>query len=103
MILRHGDIDILPVANIPQGVKSWQKGKNIILVHGESGNSHKLIADYEVEVFEDDKGIKYFNLPKDVVISHEQHNEKPLRAGTYKILIETERDPYTEAINRVKD
>lgn len=96
--IRQGDLDIFKISEMPKSIKSFSKG---VVAHGESGNTHKLNLD--VEVFEDDKGVKYFNLPKEAVLNHEQHKPITLEQGMYKVIIETERDPYTRALRAVRD
>lgn len=100
---RHGDVDIIPVEGIPDGAKKIQSGKNITLALGEvTGHSHTLVVDTDVELYELD-GAKYINLPKEAILSHQEHNTITIAPNVYKIVIEQEYDYFELGLRRVQD
>lgn len=101
---RHGDVVLIPVARLPKGLKTHSKGKLNKLALGEvTGHSHKLTTDFELEVFEDSEGVKYFNLPKEATITHEEHKTGTLAPATYKVIIKKEFDYFANEMRKVLD
>lgn len=99
-LYRHGDLLIRKINNLPTGLK---KINSTVLAHGESGNSHTLVAEPGLEVFEDDKGRKYFKTETPTQLQHQEHKTIEIETGFFEVIHEQERDPFTETINQVKD
>ena len=67
---QQGDVNIVGVATIPTGAKKIEPVNGKFLVrHGESGNSHVITADPEMELYEKD-GVLYLRSTKTVELEH---------------------------------
>lgn len=94
--IRHGDINIAPVAK-KSGVK---KVNSFVLAEGEqTGHFHKLNG--KLAVIENDTS--YFEALEDVVLDHPEHGKVTVEKGTYRVWRERERDPYLDSIRAVRD
>ena len=104
MIYRHGDLTLISISKLPEGLKPFSEGKENVLALGEiTGHKHTLLTDTNVEVFEDNKGIKYFNLPDEARITHQEHGVKTLVPETYKVLPKIEFDYFERERRVVRD
>lgn len=102
-IKRHGDLILRAVASIPSDAKAFSKGKLNKLALGETtGHSHKLMTTVDVEVFESN-GEKYFKLPSEATLEHEEHNTITLEPIVWKVSIKREFDYVGESIRTVRD
>jgi hypothetical protein len=54
-------------------------------------------------LYEADDGTVYIRAPQDTAMTHEEHGMLPLPAGTYRIMIQREYDPYQRAVRQVVD
>lgn len=93
---RQGDVLVYKVEEIPE----WaEKTDNRILAWGEAtGHHHSLVG--ECEVYEL-KNELFFYVADEVVITHQEHDQIVIPAGTYKSVIQREYDPVK--IRRVLD
>ena len=94
--IRHGDVDIIPVDNIPKNTKL---DKTNLVMHGENGHSH-ILQNGMLLILDDQK---YIHAKKNTFLTHEEHRKTSIPEGFYKVLQETEFDPFMETIMRVKD
>lgn len=102
-IYRHGDLLIREVDKIPTEAKKVSRGKLNKLALGEvTGHSHKLETIQVVDVFELN-GVKYFNIPVEASLSHEEHKTLKLKPATYTVLTEREYDYLLEESRKVLD
>lgn len=102
-IYRHGDLLIKEVEQVPTKAKKVSSGKLNKLALGEvTGHSHKLETIQVVDVFELN-GVKYFNIPSEATLSHEEHNTLKLEPATYTVLTEREYDYFLEETRKVLD
>jgi hypothetical protein len=93
--IHQGDVLLVPVKEIPTRAKFVRKDK---IAFGEiTGHSHHASG---VLVMKKD-GQEYLDVPKDNVISHEDHPTITLPKGKYKILIQKEYFP--DGSRNVKD
>ena len=95
--LRHGDVDIIPISEIPKEAKVQ---KDNVVMHGESGHEHKLHHG-QILVHNNVKYIKSEN--EQTYLIHEEHKKIPIPKGLYEIKQEVEFDPYTEELTKVRD
>lgn len=103
MMYRHGDLLINSVDKIPTGVKKFSSGKLNKLALGETtGHAHTLVTDVDVEVYELD-GVKYFELPVEGELTHEEHKTITIEPDIYKVLVEREFDYVSKEIEKVRD
>ena len=96
----QGDLDFFEVDRIPK--KAVKVGKKVIKVGETTGHKHQLLK--EVNIYELD-GAKYFSLPFETLVTHEDHVSTPLRTetGTVKVIDEVEYDPFEKAMRMVVD
>lgn len=97
MILRHGDVLIQKVDEMPEEAKSLGKRKE--LAFGEvTGHAHRVDVG---ELFETKNGQLYLKTDKLTKLSHEEHKTITLEPGTYKVVIKRQYSP--EGWERVAD
>lgn len=103
---RHGDLMLCAVEEIPSQAKKIMSGKVNKLALGEfTGHSHKLSTTSVVDVYELD-GARYFVLPKEAALSHEEHKtiktvtEKPV---VLKQWVKKEFDYFLGELRSVRD
>ena len=94
--IRHGDVDIIPVDEIPKDAKLE---KNNLVMHGENGHSHKLVNGQLLVL----NGQKFIQSSQNTFLEHEEHKKTSIPEGFFKVLQETEFDPFKELLVRVKD
>lgn len=102
MIIRHGDLLIREIKNLPNGLKEV---KGNIVAEGEfTGHNHTVITgDDTIAVFQDCNGNKFIGLMKDSKITHPEHKTLEIPSGYYEVIIEQEFDPFEQKIRQVKD
>ena len=94
--IRHGDVDIIPIESIPE--KSIIKKDNMVM-HGENGHSHTLVNG-QILINE---GQKYIQADQNTYLIHQEHRKTVIPSGSYIVKQETEYDPFTSEIMRVRD
>jgi hypothetical protein len=74
-----------------------------ILADGETtGHAHRLL-DNTVDVYEQDNGLREFNLENDTILTHEEHNQITLPKGNWTSGIVQEYDHFLEETKNVID
>ena len=96
-LIVQGDVFLTPEI-LPVGAK---KLRHKILAKGES-TGHAHVADAESELYEYE-GTLYLIAETGVQVKHEEHKPINVPAGTWKIGIIREYDPFEEEIRQVKD
>lgn len=103
----HGDVDLIPVNEIPKGLKKVAtKIGNYVVRHGESGHKHVLTIEKTnaVDIYLDEKtGMHYFKVNEPTKISHEEHRTITITPGIYREDNETEYNPFEKILRQVKD
>lgn len=89
---RHGDLGIKQISELPKNLK---KVKGTTLAYGEqTRHHHTLVKDRPqtlIELFEDDKGQKYFKISGDTAtLTHQEH--KPITFGEGVFVMGQERE-----------
>ena len=96
--VRHGDLVIKQIDEIPQDVKLR---KGLIVLLGEvTGHKHQLTSG---KIFDGKDGLIYLNLAKNSSIIHEEHNTIKLARGKYVVLRTREYDYSSKKIKEVTD
>jgi|LakMenEpi03Aug12_release.lakeMendotaPanAssembly.Ray.scaffolds.fasta_scaffold02962_17 hypothetical protein len=97
---RHGDL-VIKTAKVSVVGK---KQKQIVLREGEfTGHAHRLTAsDGASVIFADDKDT-FEVVGGNALLTHEEHQPITFVPGVYTIIMERERDPFTESIRTVVD
>lgn len=80
-MIRHGDVQLIPVNSIPEAKKLDRKE----LAYGEvTGHAHRIDIG---EIFETKEGELYLNVEKLSRVSHEEHKTVAIPKGKYRIII----------------
>ena len=91
---RHGDLYIMPVDAIPEGL---EKKKNTELLEGESsGHVHRLNGGTvyaEIPTVQNGFLLGFFEIPTETEVTHEEHKTIILPPGKYKFYSQREYDP----------
>ena len=97
MKIRHGDVIIEAIDEIPSKIKSLGKRKE--LAFGEvTGHAHRVDVG---ELFEAKNGLLYLKTEKLTTLTHEEHKTVKLNPGCYRITIKRQYSP--EGWERVAD
>ena len=104
-MFRQGDVLIVPVAKLPDGLQSIKREKGrVILAHGEvTGHAH-AIKDKRAALFRDPKLAAIFmHVSGDapVALEHDEHDTIAVPPGAYQVIRQREYSP--EAIRNVAD
>lgn len=97
MKIRHGDVIIEAIDQIPSETKSLGKRKE--LAYGEvTGHAHRVDIG---ELFEAKEGQLYLKVDKLANLTHEEHKTVELNPGCYRVTIKRQYSP--EGWERVAD
>lgn len=108
---RHGDVDGLPIKDIPKSAKPVQ---NKTIMYGERSGHHHTFSG-QVLVYEPSEPdfikvdgeqrqvLKYVEVKGNAQLTHQEHDTKTIPEGKYAILQEIEFDPLEQQIRRVQD
>ena len=104
-MFRQGDVLIVPVAAMPQGVEAVKREKGrVILAHGEATGHAHAIKDKRAALFRDQKLAAIFmQVTGDgpIALEHDEHDTIEIPPGTYQIVRQREYHP--EALRQVAD
>lgn len=94
MLLRQGDVLIVPVKEIPSGVTEVaRENDNVVLAHGEvTGHSHR-IPSRAAKLFKTESDQRFMRVTAPVALLHEEHTKVTIPPGSYKIRIHKEYAP----------
>ena len=99
---RQGDVLIVPVSEVPKGVKKVERENGrIVLAHGEATGHAHTIDSLEAEFYETIEGERYLELGSPVAVAHQEHATIDVPAGTYKVIRQREYSP--SEIRNVRD
>lgn len=120
--IRQGDVQLQPVATLPQGCKELPpEGNRIVLAHGEvTGHAHAIydhivtpgaadeIAEAAIErakskarLWVAPNGSRYLEVTETVTLRHEEHTAHTLHPGIYHLPTQVEYSP--AELRRVQD
>lgn len=97
---RQGDVLIIEVNSIPEGVEVARENGQLIVAHGEATGHMHAVAEPEVKMIEVDQA-RYLQAMDAFTITHQEHDIVHVPAGSYKIIYQREYSP--ERIRRVID
>lgn len=106
-IVRHGELFIRPVKELPKGKKL--EVKSFIIGHSETGHHHVLESTKEFTVIEPknlDDNIFFELLGKGKVVHQKtvnRHNDLGLAPGIYEVTHKKEYDPFQQIMRAVWD
>ena len=105
-IFRHGDLGIVPIAELPKNLIEVG-GDGFVLAVGETtGHRHIIVKEgleTEIKIYRDSKGRYYLKIEKgNAVITHEEHKPIILSPGIYIQDVQREFDELEE-LRKVSD
>lgn len=101
MNIRQGDVLLVKVSDLPDGVTRQAFQGRVVLAYGEvTGHSHTLTAEKSA-LFVDKAGRSWVVVDEPDVLEHQEHNPISLGVGIYRLIRQVEYAP--EEIRRVAD
>jgi len=106
LILRQGNVLLIQVDALPNGLNAVELKDRCVLAHGEvTGHAH-VIDKREVKAFSStpvfDAGAERFiQVMNKATLRHEEHTAVEIPAGIYRVAIQTEYTP--QELRRVAD
>jgi hypothetical protein len=110
--IRHGEVMITPIAELPENVEQIFDGREFIVGHSETGHHHVAIAGSggTVTMFRPvgaDDSTLFMRVTEDSRIEHrkafDSHETKTLFKGLYTITIKKAYDYFAKRMTRVMD
>lgn len=111
-MLRHGELLIVPLDEMPKGVMEVYKGKSYIIGHSETGHHHLAVADAvdAITIYKPvgaDSQDLYMRVSSPAKVehqkTHDRHVDIDLPEGVYLVRGKNEYDPFAKLIQRVRD
>jgi hypothetical protein len=109
LMFRQGDVLVVAIAALPEGVKREKVEGRVVLAYGEvTGHAHAIAKD-EVKSFRSKEPIPVFDwnaerflqVTSRALLRHEEHGAIEIPAGTYAVV--TQREYHPEELRRVED
>lgn len=105
MNIRHGEILLHKVSELPKGKESQHK--SFIVGHSETGHHHVLESDIDFKVLESGDDSVWLEIFKPAKLVHRKQTDKhktlPVTPGKYHVIYKTEYSPFDKVIRRVED
>lgn len=110
--IRHGEVLLIPVDEMPENVEQIYKGSRFIVGHSETGHHHvavgtrqdSLIAFKPVGADTNDLYLKVATKSKlEHLKTFDKHETKTLNPGVYLVRPKSEYDPFAKIIRKVRD
>ena len=106
-IIRHGEVLLKQIKEIPKEAKLEKETKEYIVAHSETGHHHLLEAQKEFKVYTW-KGDTYLEVPEMAELLHEKtgkdtHAPHKIIPAFYKVVIKKSYDYFLKAMTRVRD
>ena len=106
--IRHGEVVLTPIDELPDGVEQIYDGKEYIVGHSESGHVHTAIGNLTIfQPVGADDSVLYLRANKDSVVKHrksfDKHETKTIFKGLYMRTIKTAYDYFAKVQTRVID
>ena len=111
-IIRHGEVILKPVSEIPQNAKLEEETNKYVVAHSETGHHHILEVKDKVDLSKfkvySHNGERYIELPHVAELWHQKtgddvHTPHQVLPSAYKVVIKKEFDYFAGAIRRVRD
>lgn len=106
-IVRHGEVILLPVNELPNKVSLKEESKEYVVAHSETGHHHVLEATQDFKVYTL-MGDTFIEIPSVAELKHQktgQHVHKPhkIAPAIYKVVIKREFDYFKKILRTVRD
>ena len=106
-IIRHGEVILKPISELPKGVKMEKSAKKEIIAHSETGHHHVLeaLTDFKIYTW---NGERYLEIPELAELWHQKsgkdaHAPHKISPGFYKVNIKKHFDYFKGALEKVRD
>jgi len=106
-IVRHGEVILKPILEIPKEAKLEKEAKKYIVAHSETGHHHVLesLKNFKVYTL---KGDTYLEVPEMSELLHEKtgkdvHTPHTIVPAKYKVIIKKNYDYFKKAMTNVRD
>ena len=107
-IVRHGEVILKPIAELPKEAKLEKTTKKHIVAHSETGHHHTLVAnkvDFKVYSW---NGETYLEVPELSELMHEKtgkdvHKTHKIAPSFYRVIIKKAFNYFSKAMERVRD
>lgn len=107
-IIRHGEVLLKPISEIPQAAKLVKTGKSHIVAHSETGHHHVLeLKTSALKIFELD-GKTYLEVEDIGNLVHKKtgadvHKSHVVAPGKYEVVIKKAFNYFSKALEKVRD
>lgn len=102
--VRHGEVLLMPISELPEGAKETFSGKKYTVAHSETGHHHVAVGDVRVFQFNERFFIEAVKDSKiEHLKAHEKHETKPLFKGFFEIVIKKSYDYFKKRLEIVRD
>jgi hypothetical protein len=108
LIVRHGEVILKQIEEIPQAAKLVKTGKNHIVGHSETGHHHVLeLTTPNLRVYELDNEL-YLDVQDIGTLTHKKtgkdvHTPHKIVPGKYRVIIKQAFDYFKKALTKVRD
>lgn len=107
-IVRHGEVIIKPVSELPKGAVLEVETKKFIVAHSETGHHHVLTTDLSKFKVYSFNGERYLEVTELSNLIHEKtgkdtHTPHKIPAGFYKVVIKQAFDFFEKKMKAVRD
>lgn len=107
-IVRHGEVILKPVSELPKEAKLEKETKKFIVAHSETGHHHILTSDLSKFKVYTHNGDTYIEVPELSELIHEKtgkdtHAPHKIAPATYKVVIKRAFDYFAKKMARVRD
>jgi hypothetical protein len=107
-IVRHGEVILKPVGELPKGATLVKESKEYIVAHSETGHHHVLTTDLSAFRVYTLKGDTYIEVTEMSELLHEKtgievHTPHKIVPAIYKIQIKKAYDYFSKRMSQVRD
>lgn len=111
-MLRHGELLLLPLDELPENIEQIFKGKRYIIGHSETGHHHIAVGALPgaITVFKPigaDSPDLFLKVSSPSKVehrkTHDRHINIDIPAGVYLVRPKTEYDPFRKLVEQVRD
>jgi len=101
--IRHGDIPLYPINELPNGLKEMENKGSYILAEGETTGHKHVIVSEGLQVFYSADGRLYLKVKNQGNITHQEHKTLTVLPGIYEVGKEIEYNWFEKAVKKVVD
>lgn len=106
--IRHGEVMIVPIDELPNGLTEFYEGSEYIIGHSETGHHHVAVGNLTIfrPVGADDSAL-FMRVNEDSRVEHrktfDKHETKTLFKGLYQVTIKKAYNYFKKIQERVQD